>query len=402
MLLFLPYKASAHGVTVSIGYYGTNSTSTTYMLADSSANDDLWIDLKVGGGDGQVIWFDHNGEIGRSSTPGIVNAPSNANAFKLKSNDGKEVYAIEGHTTNPNSEHVNFSGSNGSTDPEPEDPTPTPTPVPEEPDCTLCECRDDLVNAMAAINSSVNSNGQKISDVVDGVKDLNAKASQSNNLLDGILGELKSDLMPNMPSMPEPPSLSDNKPNMPDQAYKNDNSYFSDKGETSKDPKPLPTAPEPENWKGEDGKVINPEDEMDKDPSNKKDPQKNRDDELSKDDENQKDDEFSKDDEFYKDDSLTKDDEFNRDTEMDKDKFQQDLEMDKDKQQDRDVPLESDREMNRDTVSEIDDEYNRDPVKGRDNWYSDSDVLEQSPVMGRDNFYNQSPVDHTPPDWKSD
>ena len=382
VLLFSPLNAFAHGVTVSVGYYGTTSTSSTFMLADSSANDDDWIDLKVGGGDGQVIWYNRSGEIGRSSTPASINAPSNANAFKLKSNDGKEVYAIEGHTTNPNSQHVNFAGSNGSTDPKPE-PDP-PTPLPEEPDCTLCQCRDDLVSAMNTINSSVNSNGQKLDKVVTGVKDLNTKASKSNNLLGSILGELKSDLMPKLPNMPKPPSLSKNKPNMPDQSYKNEKSYFKDSGETSKDPKPLPTAPEPEKWKGTDGKEINPEKEMKKDAKNNRDGQMDKDSELSKDDQ------------LNKDGTLSKDGELDRDSEMDKDKFNRDSEMDMDKQQQRDSTLESDKQMNRDTVSEMDDKFDR------DNFYSDDDSLEKSPIIGRDNFYNQSPIDHTPPDWKSD
>lgn len=110
VLLFgIPHMAFASNV----GYLGTTTTST-WVTPDATNLDDFWIDVTVGGGSGQVIWYGLDGEeIGRSSTPGTVNAPTHALSFKLHSLDGSEVYAIVAHSTNSNDSTVYFSGSQG-------------------------------------------------------------------------------------------------------------------------------------------------------------------------------------------------------------------------------------------------------------------------------------------------
>ncbi|WP_051575096.1 hypothetical protein [Sporolactobacillus terrae] len=110
VLLFgIPHMAFASNV----GYLGTTTTSN-WVTPDATNFDDFWIDVTVGGGSGQVIWYGLDGEeIGRSSTPGTVNAPTHALSFKLHSLDGSEVYAIVAHSTNSNDSTVYFSGSQG-------------------------------------------------------------------------------------------------------------------------------------------------------------------------------------------------------------------------------------------------------------------------------------------------
>lgn len=364
VLLLVPGLANAS--TTNHPYYGTTSQTELFLKADGTSNDDFWIDLTVEGGQGQIIWYSYGDEISRTATPVQAGkAPSNANSLKLRSVGGKEVYAVVGHTTNPASETVYFSGSNGST------PPTEPDPLPEGADCDVCKCIEELKTVGSQINNSVNSNGEKLSNVVSGVNQLNQTAIKTNNTLDSILGELKTSVSPSLPPMPEP-TLNDNKPNMPTQAFEDKSSHFSDRGDTdpSAQPKPLPTAPEPEKWKDENGDEMDSEDEMSKDG------------ELSRDQQNRRDSELSRDAELNR-------EEFTSDKELVRDDFTQDSQLQ------QDSVLEIDNQLDRDSQMTRSDQYEKDKENTRDNEYT------QSPDMNRDNFYEQAPIDRTPPDWTS-
>lgn len=300
------------------------------MKADATANDDYWIDLTVGGSSGEIIWYNYGSEISRTPTPATgVNAPADTTSFKLSSTDGGEVYAIEGHTTNPVSTYVVFDTSS--------------VTVPEgADDITRLELKNALSNAMAAVNDSVTSNGQTLSQLLNGITSLNNTATDSNNSLKEILGEIRSSMTPNLPTMPQAPNLADNKPNMPTTAFTDDTVYFEDKGDTAHQVTALPTAPEPENWQDSDGNIITPDIEMETDPEQVIDP------------------------------VMTQDLELVQDTELTQ------------------SPV-----LEQDSVFEIDTEFQQTET------YSLDPVMEQSTEMQQTEFYEQSPVDDTLPRWRS-
>lgn len=111
LLFFFLGGNQAYAETYNYGYFGTTS-QTEKLWADGGAHNDVWTSLSTGGGSGQVIWYStSSSQIGTSTIPGSVSAPSGAAAFSLRSLDGSEVYAIEGTSTNPLSSTVIFTGS---------------------------------------------------------------------------------------------------------------------------------------------------------------------------------------------------------------------------------------------------------------------------------------------------
>lgn len=358
-LVFTPLVTNAQGVTY-LNYYGTTSITSTFMIADQTDANAYWSTVTVAGSTGQIIWYNYETEIGRTSTPVVDGqAPPNAHGFKLRSVDGGEVYAVNGHNTSSVSPYVEWGQPSNPDNPD------NPT-VPEGDGCTVCECKQELLDAMAAINNSTTSNGQKLSDILDEVKTSNQIASDSNKVLDDILGEIQTSMTPSLPTMSPPPKLSDNKPPMPETAFKDDTTYFSDKGDTTAQPQPLPTAPEPENWKNEDGSIINPEDEMERDSEQSKDPQMNRDTEMSPDQQ------------MNRDEQMHKDNEMNRDSEMSQtDNFQ------------------------RDSVFEIDPVQSRDSQMTRTDQYDVDSSFTRDSEYDQTHHYQQAPVDKTLPDWTS-
>lgn len=117
-LLLIPSNALAS--TVNYGYFGTTS-ETDLLWADSTQKDDVWTSVTIdGAASGEIVWIKLGGyENGRNPNPGTYSAPAGSVAFKLVSNDGKEIYAVTGSTTNPNNTTVTFtpgttSGGGGS------------------------------------------------------------------------------------------------------------------------------------------------------------------------------------------------------------------------------------------------------------------------------------------------
>lgn len=236
----------AHGVTFEFGYFGTTSGETLYLKPDSTNMDDTFIDVTVGGS-GRIDFY--NGENLLSSITSPVSgatAPTNSNALKLVSLDGSEVYMIEAHTTNPNSEHILFDGARTNTD-----------PVEPDPDYS------DLYNAMKEVDQSVNSNGITLKEILNNV-------GTSNNILGSILNELKTNTTVNYPSSPQSPSLESNRPTQPESAYTDNKTYFSDQGDAPT-PSALPIAPEPDSWKKDDGTDYSPDDTLIKEPTKERD-----------------------------------------------------------------------------------------------------------------------------------
>ncbi|WP_214796713.1 MULTISPECIES: hypothetical protein [unclassified Exiguobacterium] len=361
-LVFTPLVTRAESVTY-LDYFGTTSITSTFMIADKTDANAYWSTVTVSGSSGEIIWYNYETEIGRTPTPVVDGqAPSNAHGFKLSSSDGGEVYAVNGHNTSPVTPYVEWGQPSN-----PDNPT-----VPEGDDCTRLECNQDLLDAMAAINNSTNSNGKTLSDILSGVTSLQQIATDSNNLLGEILGEIQTSMNPTLPKMTPPPKLSDNKPPMPSNSFEDTTIYFSDKGDATSEPEPLPTAPEPENWKNEDGSIINPDDEMTRDSEQSKDPQMNRDTEQ------------------------TKDPQMNRDNEM-----LADQELQKDVQMNRDSQMTQTDNYQQDSVFEIDPVQTRDSEMTRTDQYEVDSSYTQDSEMNQNHFYEQSPVDKTLPRWKS-
>jgi len=108
-ILAMPITSLA--ATQEFGYFGTTS-ETSYLTPDGTNHDDYWVDLTVDGeGTGKVVWYGEgqDNQIGTSSVPGEVTAPDRAIFFQLVSTDGKEIYAVIAHSTNPNADTITFT-----------------------------------------------------------------------------------------------------------------------------------------------------------------------------------------------------------------------------------------------------------------------------------------------------
>jgi hypothetical protein len=238
-------SAAAHGVEFQFGYFGTVSEST-YLKADGEANDDMWIDVSVGGS-GRIDFYSYGTLISSMTAPvTAAAAPSNANSLKLVSLDGSEIYMIEAHSTNPLAEHVIFDGAKTNDEGQVVDPDYT-----------------DLYNVMADVNQSVSSNGITLKEILNTI-------GTSNDLLGSVLNELQTNISVNYPSSPQSPALEDNRPTQPDVPYEDNTTYFTDNGEAATPPA-LPIAPEPEAWSKEDGTDYVPEETLVKEETKVKD-----------------------------------------------------------------------------------------------------------------------------------
>jgi hypothetical protein len=229
--LSFPLLVSAHGNQYDTGkYYGTTTTTTDYMYADSTYGDDTWIDVYINGmsSDASVLWYENVGGISTlkstsnvTSFPATVTAPTGVISFRLQSNDGKEVFASYAHSTNPNSEHITWISGN----------TPSvgtdPTPEPSYTDAT----NRDIVNAVDGL--------KQVNDSIKSVLDSNGVK------LDTIIDQITPTVTINSPPVISNPKLEDNQPTQPTTTFTDNTTYFADQGDAAV-PGKLPTAPEPD------------------------------------------------------------------------------------------------------------------------------------------------------------
>lgn len=335
LLLSIALPVSAESTTY-YKYYGTTSTTTNYLIADVSNEFAYWETISVGGSSGEVIWYSYDTEIGRSPTPGSdIQAPSNANALKLHSLDGNEVYAIDARNTSTVTPYLIFD---------------TPSTVPEG----QSQYETDMLKIVKQISNSTNSNGQTLSNVLSEVKSMTSAINSSNDLLGQILQEVQTSQSYSVPSIVNKPSVNDHKPNQPTTKFEDTTVYFQDSGISREAPDALPIAPEPENWKDENGVVM------------------------------ESDSELVKDEQLQKDEQLTKDIEQTKDEELSR------------------SPV-----LDQSPVLEIEPVLEQEPVLTQTEVLEQDSVLQQDAELSRDpemtqnNFYEQAPIDETLPRWKS-
>jgi hypothetical protein len=240
ILLFLPFTFfifafsafATGGIAVSQPYYGTTTKSSEFMLASTTGDGSVWVNLSVGGGSGSVIWYNFGTEISSSATPrnGII-APSGATSFKLSSSTGAEVYAIYGEATTNGGVDVTFDTSGVI--------PPSSDPATDSSIINLSNrMHGDAYSLSLTLNSilaSTNANGQKLSSILDGINE--------------IIGELTTDdniLSPNVPSFNSPSTsgrIERNKPIEKD-PFVDTETQFTDPGNSSDVAEPLPVAPD--------------------------------------------------------------------------------------------------------------------------------------------------------------
>lgn len=245
--------SSVLGASINLPEYSTTFTSSSYMLVNGATfEEDQWTKFSVGGSSGQIIWFQHGSEIGRTNTPvSNANAPSGSTSLKLHSLDGGKVYAIEGYSTNPNSSHVVFEipsngGGSGGSSP-------------------------DYTNALNQIKSAINSNGDVLGQIKTAIQSNGVTLNGLTSSVNSIKDQLTPSSSPNYPSFGAKPNLTDYKANEPSKAFKDNTNYFSDSGKAETVNTPFPNATEPDKWKDLDGKEINPDDELIKEELSKED-----------------------------------------------------------------------------------------------------------------------------------
>jgi hypothetical protein len=207
---------------------------------------------------------------------------------------------------------------------------------------------DELKQVINQVRDAVNSNGQK---------------------LDDILRSINTDIDIITPSEPQEPSLSipkveDNKP-AENPVYTDNTQYFADAGDSNEVIPNMPIVPDVEDWPGFSQEPQGTqEQEMSKDSEMTKDSELQRDSQMSKDGEMTKDSELQRDSQMSKDGEMTKDSELQRDSQMSKDG-----EMTKDSELQRDS-LNQDIEMSKDDEMQKDSQYVKDGELVQDGWFT--------------------------------
>ncbi len=377
-LFLIPVMSLA--TTVTTGYYGSDSdTSSTWFYADSSNQDDYITDVTVkGSGSGYVIFYDSShSEISRASVPNTVNAPSGAIAFSIVASSG-EVHATLAHTTNPNGDTVNFDSGGF-----PDSPSSSGGSVGSDCSSAVCECIGNLQSVASAIKGSVDSNGQTLGSVLDSINNNGSKLDSVKNAVDSVKNAVNgfhdefdsdksvSDGSSDLPSYDVPNGDGKKEKYAPTDkdGFKDTNTYFKDNGEDTSGNDNMPDIPEPSQCWNNVGNVcqeegLTPEGE------------------LNKDDEGKPDDELTKD-KFTQDGQLTQD-EFTQDGEMTKDKFIKDGQLNTDSEMTKDLPMQPDLPMLPDSP------LIKDAPIGRDTELNSDSEMTRDNNFNRTEFYNQT------------
>jgi len=302
----------------SIGYYGTTSTTDSYLWADSSYGDDEFISVTVNGCSNDFTLLEYENVSGTATylteqngttLPHTFYTSSTTAAIKLRSNDGGEVYLSSAETNNPNGSTITGDSPSSCTEPNTDSSTETSDHTDvvnaindlkilnDKIDLKIYELKsinEQIRSTLSDISGKITITNDRLSTIITEIQTTNNKLDTVNQNLvqiDTSINEFHSEFETN--NSYSPGTVRDNsnlldslEPTQPTTAYTDSNTYFTDQGNapSSEMPGPLPTAPEPEDWDGVTREPQMTEElEQTKDTELNKDTQKTSSPELTKD-----------------------------------------------------------------------------------------------------------------------
>lgn len=139
----------------------------------------------------------------------------------------------------------------------------------------ICNCIKELMPALEQIESNTGGMLNQLAQMIPIMNSMDGKLSSIRDVLDDFRNEFKTNQTYPIKSVQDYnlPTLEDNKPPMREGVYRDNNVYFTDKGDDALPPA-LPVAPEPvEQWKDSGGNLIDRQAPGQQQPNLTRDPQ---------------------------------------------------------------------------------------------------------------------------------